>query len=179
MNDFTASNGIKLDVDGDYVTVTCVGGGSRSHALSASETYALREFFQHEEDERLGRWRWSENPDYVVRPLDTHIVRVVKERDDHRWEFSRRQCVHPSDLAAHLAAAAYFAAHPEPRSWHSAQLGEAWELVIDGETCAALARENTGSFEGDVVFQVAGRGPFGVTGTAITAGRRIWPEATS
>ncbi|MDR6691374.1 hypothetical protein J2X55_002286 [Microbacterium sp. 1154] len=62
MNAFTASNGISVTP-----SASIVGGTSVNDvALHKREADALREFFQAEADERLGRWRWPENPAYVV-----------------------------------------------------------------------------------------------------------------
>ena len=60
MNTFTASNGVEIRPEEGYGAVVS------NLTLINEEMEALREFFQAEADERAGRWRWVEHPDYVV-----------------------------------------------------------------------------------------------------------------
>lgn len=70
MNDFTASNGVRIrvDLEGDYR----FGGTARSADYivrrGGANEQALREFFQAEADERLGRWRDSDTEEWRVIP---------------------------------------------------------------------------------------------------------------
>lgn len=88
--------------------------------ISISQEEALREFFQHERDQELGRWRWPENPDMVVQ-ADKGGERawVVNERHQHITGCVWRVDVDCSTAHSQVVAAAraYFAAHPVPKPW--------------------------------------------------------------
>ena len=60
MNEFTASNGVKIRPEEGYGAVVS------NLTLINEEMDALREFFQAESDERAGRWRYPDEPQYVV-----------------------------------------------------------------------------------------------------------------
>src|SRR5699024_11254333 len=66
---FTASNGARIETrfDGAIKALKVAGNETRGIGLCAADTNALREYFQHERDERLGLWRWPENPVYGVK----------------------------------------------------------------------------------------------------------------
>lgn len=103
MEKFTASNGLtNLDVILDEYTSEVVD--------------ALREFFQYERDQELGRWRWPKNPDVVVYAsnVDENRVRALSELTGQS-EWSQRGS--ESNDWYDRAARAYFAAHPEPKPW--------------------------------------------------------------
>ncbi|MEV7827535.1 hypothetical protein [Microbacterium enclense] len=143
MNDFTASNGLRIEVnrsDPSRVAVVNAGGHLES-ILTPDRMQALREFFQAEADERLGRWRWPENPDYVVYPVGVEIVDVLRESSvskttpgPGRQEGVTRAAAEEWDQGYSQnffrAARAYFDAHPEPRPWTRAKEGESWYLTI-------------------------------------------------
>ena len=86
--------------------------------LNDRDVEALREFFQHERDQELGRWRWPENPDMVVQ-ADKGGERtwVVDERNQQITGWVWRVDLDCSTARAEVVAAAraYFAAHPEPK----------------------------------------------------------------
>ena len=115
MNDFTASNGGIVRSDG-HPFVMFNANGMVTHTFSASEAQALREFFQAEADERLGRWRWPQHPNWACYPTTrAHEVVVFNEdepecgtqtlsRGGDTWPYYRP------------AADAFFDAHPEPKS---------------------------------------------------------------
>lgn len=156
MNDFTASNGIEIrittDLGGDkYLHGTVpdevgpVGFTPELHATASEKGLeALREFFQAEADERLGRWRWPENPDFVVYDND--------DEDGGVWVHSERepgaiQYQSPGDVphawvsteAGYVAAArAYFDAHPEPKPWDEAKPGDVWRFETSDDRRHAL-----------------------------------------
>lgn len=77
----------------------------------------LREIFQHERDRELGRWRWPENPDYVVYHgnSDSDAVWVHNEREAGAIQSSARNSGDAGETDYFAAARAYFAAHPEPK----------------------------------------------------------------
>ena len=173
---FTASNGLTVEL-GAGVPLRVVGPGWSSRLLEAEEV-ALREFFQHERDEELGRWRWPENPDVVVYPGgDGEAVVVLDEEAAKSWWVEREVAPSWADDTARRAALAYFEAHPAPKPWHDAKVNEAWELTVNGDTGPFVTRLTP---SGAVHF-VAGNGSeFVAESSDITAGRRIYtPEVTS
>lgn len=189
MNDFTASNGVVVSYAGKTLYLESPGDSwpnPEPHALLLNADFepALREFFRAEEDERLGRWRWPENPDYVVYLVGDDIVDVLRESsvsDEHRGP--GRQAGITRDAARtwdndysqnfFRAARAFFDAHPEPKPWHDAEPEEVWILTIDGEEVLALIDE-------DREFHHRSQRRFrSVLDESITAGRRIWPEVTA
>jgi hypothetical protein len=141
MHDFTASNGTAIEVnslDPDRLVIH-PSRVSATLMIHPPEVAALREFFRAEEDERLGRWRWPENPDYVVYSgfddSDRDAARVLHEPSlgkviVARGEVARRRGVWDEEVTnPHWhAARAYFDAHPEPKPWHDAKCGESWHL---------------------------------------------------
>lgn len=103
---------------GQIVRLLANGDVAFDHAngyLAASVVFDAEEFFQAKRDADLGRWRWPENPDYVVyAPVDfTHYVRVVDERGAFLEVIHRERLEGRGSLMAQ-AARAYFEAHPEP-----------------------------------------------------------------
>lgn len=173
MNEYKASNGITVRVDGHpFVLLNQRGVGT--HHFSEGEAAALREFFQHERDEELGRWRWPENPDYVVYPGEEGDVLVYDETElDAPRYFARESSAFPGNFGA--AARAYFDAHPEPKPWHDAKPGEVWVITTSGRS-GSDERPYTvtryGTFD-EPTFEHS------ITDESITAGRRIWPEGVS
>ena len=173
MTEFTASNGIKVSKD-------IMGGlqydtSAMLVVLPHSITLAAREFFRHEADKRLGRWRWPENPDYVIYAVDD-VLTVIDETDGSHQTFSSverfRERVSPNNW--HRAAAAWLDAHPGPKPWHDAKPWETWLITYDGVEQAVTLDE-------DLEFRRRGeRGSWErITSEEITAGRRIWPEDAS
>ncbi|WP_420110635.1 hypothetical protein [Pseudactinotalea sp.] len=164
MSEFTASNGVNVVSrdKGGYFTGTFDYG---INGISAEWGQALREFFQHERDEELGRWRWPESPDYVVYPRDDDTVLVHRESDGLGYVFSRKMAPYAGfhgDLAP--AGVAYFDAHPVRKPWHDAVEGEVWLITYNGTEYPAIFqadrfRDHGGSWDAE----------------SITAGRRIWP----
>lgn len=175
MEKFTASNGRTVHRD---VLRLYVDRGGRGLSLSDGDEEALREFFMHERDQELGRWRWPENPDYVVyrkaaSASEPHPgVRVVHEATGRSRDIGVEvnNACDPTVSMFGRAARAYFAAHPEKKPWHDAKPGEVWVLTLDGKDVAAL-------YLGESCWKY---GPEGLTvyspGSRITGARRIWPE---
>lgn len=166
MTEFTASNGLRIERDDDAVRIHHGYGFLDHHAISAAEAQALREFFQHERDAELGRWRWPENPDYVVYQADSGRVRVLRESDGKSGVWSRAQKNDGWMFAQ--PAIAYFDAHPETKPWHDAQEGEVWVITVRGEEYPAI-------FQADAFRD--GGGSWAMED--ITAGRRIYPEVSA
>lgn len=170
MNEYTASNGVKVIALGGGLAFQLPMRGVSTFGINSEKVEALREFFQHERDEELGRWRWPENPDYVVYPdafdSDPDWVAVVNEEEGKVGSRARGHVVYPENLY-HRAGAAYFEAHPERKPWHDAKTGEVWVITVDGEE-SAWAVNNAGRFENpDSTYEP--------TNVHITAARRIWP----
>ncbi|QMU97811.1 hypothetical protein FVO59_11795 [Microbacterium esteraromaticum] len=122
MDKYEASNGILVHIDNDLFVQRArkdlpvpVAGGEYIQAL--------REFFRAERDEELGRWRWSERPEFVVHQGDD-ILLVVNELTG---ESVKRNGLYAHDVAGD-AAAAYRDAHPEPKPWHDAKPHEVWTI---------------------------------------------------
>ncbi|MBK7556241.1 MAG: hypothetical protein IPI55_17075 [Flavobacteriales bacterium] len=128
---FVASNGVIVDqvptTIGNRFVVQDVNPAqregsrilSRSNWLDPRDADALREFFQQERDLELGRWRWPENPDYVVYHGNSgsDAVWVHNEREDGAIQSSARNSGDAGETDYFAATRAYFAAHPEPKPW--------------------------------------------------------------
>ena len=177
MSDFTASNGFLIQTNTDYGDVIILDDiGTNTLAdgdyLDGSDILALREYFQAEEDKKLGRWRWPENPDYVVYPAGNPNVAVV--RRESQWEqtmFSFESATGESDK--HRAARAYFEAHSEPKPWEEAKNGELWMLTLDGEEVGSLVDYGEFYVPGESI--TIGSDEM----KRITAGEKIYPKETS
>ncbi|MBL0245574.1 MAG: hypothetical protein IPQ22_16875 [Rhodoferax sp.] len=142
---FVASNGVIVDqvptTIGNRFVVQDVNPAqregsrilSRSNWLDPRDADALREFFQQERDLELGRWRWPENPDYVVYHGNSgsDAVWVHNEREAGAIQSSARNSGDAGETDYFAAARAYFAAHPEPKQWHDAKPGEVWAIVTE------------------------------------------------
>ena len=117
---FKASNGVDVSIGEESDGTFLVGkGGVRRWTVAtvnAEGIVALREFFQHERDQELGRWRWPENPDMVVQADEGgERAWVVNERDQKLTGWVWRVDLDCSTARAEVVAAAraYFDAHPK------------------------------------------------------------------
>ena len=189
MNTFTASNDYKVTPNGDGANVY---RGILSTPIYPDEMQALHEFFQAEGDERAGRWRWVEHPDYVVYDTGDRIEVVVLDESTGCMENVWRGKERPGTYM-HDAARAYFDAHPEPKPWHDAKPGEVWSITgpsidreapkaADGGSIALCYEDATGPFPG--LWFVYGDGGASawleVDDRNITAGTRLYsPEEGS
>lgn len=178
MEKFTSSNGVVLDVDG--------GAIHRDAVMTVKGEFkdALRDFFQYERDQELGRWR--HNPYLVIYQAENHqpdnrarAVHVLDERTGrlhmrHEGQAAWRETDH--ELTS--AATAYFAAHPAPRPWHDAKPGEVWAITMGDAPAFPVA--TIAALYG-VRFQTTGEGPTIIDpgSESITDARRIWPEVPS
>lgn len=188
MNEFTASNGYKVTPNGDGANVH---QGIMSTPIYPDEMQALREFFQAEADERAGRWRYLDEPQYVVyydqmQDRVTVFNENLMDDEDGGCGISRGNTLdYPS--VQHIAQA-YFAAHPEPKPWHDAKPGEVWSITgpsIDREApksggggAIALCFEDLTEPEPQLWFVYPDGGAsdnIEVTDKVITAGYRIHP----
>lgn len=185
MSEFTASNGVTIRYTAGVDAVRLIGtsprpsGGEWTDATASPwGTEALREFFRAEDDERLGRWRWPENPDYVVyhwsRPHSAGVV-VLSETQAVPSRVLYVGCDPDNPTPEYRAARAYFDAHPEPKPWWDADVDEAWELTVNGDTGPFITK----LMPAGTIHFVAGNGTeLIVESSDITAGRRIYPEGT-
>lgn len=187
MNDFTASNGyiVRLEDEERLVIDWPSERDARIAAISKSQVEALREFFRAEEDASLGRWRWPEDPDYVVyapRPgfstQDGCDLFVVNELWGSALSYVDAEFASydEEDQAFAAAGRAYFDAHPEPKPWHDAKPGEVWEITQANQEPALYVVENTEQRFLHVERRLLA---LSIEDPNIIAGRRIWPEATS
>ena len=171
MNSYTASNGVGLTITRDR-TVRWRPGIPANLVSSA-----LREYFQAERDEELGRWRDPENPDMVCYPIayDTDAVLVMYEGDRTRYYTTRSTWKDVTPYYVSETAGRYFAAHPEPKPWEGAEPGEFWILTVDEKTNPYKIWTDTQRVRR---FERVER-PYtaiSLNDPRITAGRRVWPE---
>lgn len=111
-NRFQARSGrtIKVGEDGSLIFDHVNG------YLGTDSVFDAEEYFQAKRDAELGRWRWPENPHYVVYADGDRAV-VVDERNGDRTHYLRTLCEgSPAEVSAdglHAAVHAYFEAHPD------------------------------------------------------------------
>lgn len=149
--------------------------GWRDIELPAANFKALREFFQAERNEALGRWRDPENPDMVVCPIPGNLdaVWVMYEGDGAEYTRQRNQVSYAGNKFSEVAQR-YFAAHPEPKPWRAAQPDEVWALTINNDTEEVFRCGEHGLYSlktGNPIGSLLSCGS-----NKITASRRIWPE---
>ncbi|MGO3147117.1 MAG: hypothetical protein ACTIJ6_05495 [Leucobacter sp.] len=188
MEKFTASNGDSVELTGPEKITVGPGEhirGSASLRGPVGAVTALREFFQHERDQELGRWRWPDNPQYVVYEdkarsyINQPAVIVINESDGATAMCGRdglysASGIGVSDKWCEPAAAAYFDALPVRKPWHDAKPGEVWALTYEGVE-QAWGVGFDGSLELRFIF-ACGDSRVSADDADITAGRRIWPE---
>ncbi len=180
MTEFVASNGASISVTSQghgsikYVSDDPIGHRGDQVGLAADDVRALREFFQHERDIELGRWRSKRHPNYVVLVDGRNDVCVLDERSAEVELVSRagQSATEHAEVARE-----FFAAHPEPKPWHNAKDGEVWVLDFNAD-CGFRNGDawysNSTEF---VLLHDSGRVEH--NDYRITAGRRIWPEVTN
>ena len=156
----------------DYFRFTALDGST--HVI-LGDPDKVRAFFQAERDETLGRWRDPENPDWIIYQADKEdAVYVFNERKGGASQYWTRGIAESHDPAytgyssSYYIAGRYFAAHPKPKPWDTAEEDEIWVLTIDGYSAPYL-RNGYGTWTNSTSDVYVGDG-------TITAGRRIWPE---
>lgn len=184
MDKFTASNGVEVHrEDQGSLTISPRHGFMR---LADDEAQALGEFFLHERDQELGRWRF--NAYLTVYEAENHqpgnrarAVNVLDERTGrlhmrHEGQAAWRE----TNPALSEAAAAYFAAHPEPKPWHDAKHLEIWALTIEGCPPEAYVYRNRLHPWVPGFRPVANeeRVRFAKDDPRIRAAHRLWPEVS-
>lgn len=133
MTEFVASNGVTIrgKTTGYQRVQLIYSDGSNAldsdiDWLDEADLAALREFFQHERDIELERWRSKEHPEYVVYLHDDDRVRVVRESDGVSYSWNRLSVTLPygqgcAELQFQPVAREFFAAHPEPKPFPTEQ----------------------------------------------------------
>ena len=172
MNDFVASNGIRIVAENDHLKVTATD--NRVRYLLQDSTVALREFFLAERDAELGRWRSKEHPDCLVYfSFDGRVI-VVNERNGVSSPvYERGQFPGTTGLFAKIALE-YFSSHPERKPWHDAKEGESWLIVVDNAPKDVTVVKNDSFGEEFISSSIR----CSIKYTGITYGKRIWPKGT-
>jgi len=170
---FTASNGTRIRPNATVYDETAVDSEGLTTFLTNHGTDALREFFLHEQDKELGRWRSQLHPEWTaVADLDVVHFRHdggirsfsvrLKSRDYSGWTLELRE-----------VAQEYLADHPEPKPWHDKKPGEVWELTYlplgEPKRTRPFTVDSFGGFRNTQGVRVG-------LSHEITAARRIWPE---
>lgn len=151
--------------------------------LGPGDMHALREFFQAEADERLGRWRWPApggGLDFVVTAnvpgCSDWDITVTCEQSGESMHYTRAddEGGYPGANCFADAARAYFDAHPEPKPWHEAKPGEVW--IVDthirtwgGEQAMFVDEDRFNNSSWSIP----------VSDPEVRSARRIWPEVSS
>ncbi len=173
---FRASNGSMVELEeGGWVKVD---GAGYFEYIDRRGVEALREFFQHERDEELGRWRYPEDPDLVVYLQGQHLV-VFSEGagvyEEFQVAWARVSSDEPPLTIWQRAAVAWADTHPERKPWHDAKAGEVWALTIEGGEFACLVTQSGPDFEpigGHPLWATIARGS-----ARIADARKLWPES--
>lgn len=137
MTDFTASNGLCVRIQSGARTWLDI----ESQAVASNEQIqALREFFQHERDEELGRWRSTAIKHHVVYPANTDgkSVRVLNEKTSTSGFYYRGDNGQNTTEDMGISARAYFEAHPERKPWEDATYKDVWIWTTADNTQEAL-----------------------------------------
>lgn len=176
---FTASNDVVIEMHDNGFTTSTTDG--------AKMNTALREFFLHERDKDLARWRWPEDQNFVVYPVGYDgLVDVLRENNLFGYGPGRQQGIgkdfstHPENggVASNFyeAARAYFAAHPEPRPWHDARNGQLWLIRFSDfpdTDVSALVKGGRFIYNDD-----CHEGAAALEDSTIVGGTQVWPEVT-
>lgn len=180
MTDFTASNGTKVDVYTKSLSLET--SGDAQDWIEPWAVDALREFFQHERDEELGRWRFmdSDGASYLVYPTDSDAVHVVRELDGAGFRWSEDDAVPMAKRGGAggvvKAAAAYFAIQRPSKPWEDAKPGELWALTRAGSGTDVWRREQ---YEWRIVAPGSTGSVSPASAIKADSGHRIWPEESS
>lgn len=178
---FTASNGLHVGIDTAGGIV--VGPQAPDGLLATPRTAeALRQFFRAETDAYLKRWRCPENARLTVYPTpgyEDDEITILDEVDAETYTVTRDQVANRGGWW-HLAARAYFDAHPEPKPWHDAKPGEVWAIRFeDSQREVAMRAVDAGHTRFWPIDGPDDAMTYGARSHAIVAARRIWPEDAS
>jgi len=184
---FTASNGVEIEISEDgYLLGKGDYGSGPTYATAGPEGIdTLREYFQHERDVELGRWRDPENPHMVAYPSTAEatgktIIRVVNERDGSGDAYTNKSIAirlgGSKEPNGHdCTAFSYFAAHPEPKPWEDARLNELWVLTIHGEERAASVGWRSIGGDIDGLYFTTAHEEYARSDQRIETARKVWP----
>ena len=170
---FTASNGVQLDE---------LGFHRHGSTIAARVHEARVEFYRHLRDQEFGVWRNLERPHHVGYPTSPHTVFILDEATGRGAEYSKASVAVSSnsygDRLKRESARAYFAAHPEPKPWHTPDHLEIWALKIEGclREAYVYRDDHTGSWFRPVNNEARVR--FQPDDPLIEDARRIWPEVS-
>ena len=142
---FTAGNGVEVDAWGADGGLRVGTMAELMFAIPDGWVTALREFFRHERDEELGRWRDPMSPEVVVTEIDHGRVHVYNEATRWYSEFDsagpdRVHLLTSGDYGLNWPAIRYFTAHPvakplpsEPRTaWVDKYGTDIWVVTAAG-----------------------------------------------
>lgn len=174
---FVASNGTKVQVTEDgHMELREVPAVPGWLMIDRDVVADLREFFLHERDQELGRWRWPDDPRYLVYKVDEDQVRVTFEPSGISIVARLSDLSEAQSVEFTGAAKAYAAAHPEPRSWHDAADGQLWLIRFsDFPDVDVSALVKGGLF---LYNDHCHEGVAPLYDSTIVAARRIWPEVS-
>src|SRR5690625_3758643 len=176
---FVASNGIKIETDHDGALVGTGEGGYIRVWVGPDGINALREYFQHERDAELGRWRDPETGLLVYQINDDpDTVFVFDETYADHGTWTREQVGPTTTGFGAPIAERYFATHPEPKpAWHDAEPGEVWVVEVCGLQYASLVDEEKDSEGKSVTLFVTYKDwVWEVTDPDITHATKLWPQ---
>lgn len=154
------------------------------YRLYPDHVAALREFFQYERDEELGRWRDPENPDVVVYRTpygddrDGRRIEMVNERTNETEPAWENLVVIEDAEQPEGWAARYFAAHPEPKPWHDAKPGEVWLIGVPTGPTFEFSAMTAVEHDGKIAFSNPGSDEWLAPTYEPLSARRIWPEVS-
>lgn len=185
MTGFTASNAISVTTEAHaagLVRITFRPDSGRMPGtvitLSIAESKALVEALDHEKDDALGRWRWPENPDYIVYRRQNGSVIVFEESSPTAAITFWRNVNHAEVTSgAYMdAARAYFESHPERKPWQDAKAGDIWAVVQPDHTVERAYRVDQNL---NFIDLLDGGGLYGNDVNCIMTARKVWPEDAS
>ena len=181
---FTATNGIKIRSRGFPDIIEMTPGSEKEHwdplggyVEGTLMDAAMAEWYQHRRDQELGRWRDPENPDHLVYQSEPYVqgyrrIAVVNERDMTGVHTFSEGAEEGSTDPKALTAQRYFAANPEPKPWHSAEVGTLWRI-----TAGALGKTRIAIAHGDATF--TDHDGIGWKADEVIDAERIWPTEES
>lgn len=181
---FTASNGIQIFGGTGYIKWSSLTNFNQSleFAPTSVADEAFAEWYQHRRDAELGRWRDPENPNMVVYRVpenddtDGRAVRVIDEATGAYSSLWERDVKRFERGSMHATAARWFAAHPEPKPWESAEEGEMWLITCGTGYKNAPAIVKDGSFYFPNRY---GDGMDFIDLEGVMTATRIWPTEES
>lgn len=115
------TGGMRISMPGmDYVR------GHEPTNLQPGRVNSLREFFLHERDAELGRWRSKQYPNWVVYTGDEPDWYRAFNEESGEWNHVKEglSWIDRPDLTA--VNREFLDAHPKPKPWHDAKSGEVW-----------------------------------------------------